>query len=73
MYEHQNQGAPRRHDDDNLQQGVFYEQDEFCPPFRDGDDFRLPQLMNIQQRQQRGLDYSSREEDDFRFNYRANN
>ena len=25
VYEHQNQGAPRRRDDDNLQRGVFYD------------------------------------------------
>ena len=53
--------------------GFFYEQDEFCLPFRYGDDFRLPQRRNIQQRQQRRLDYSSGKEDDFRFNYWANN
>ena len=49
----------------------FFEQDEFFPTFRNGDNFRFPQWRNIQQRQQRRLDYSSREEDDFHFNYRA--
>ena len=73
VYEPHNRGVPRRCDNDNLQRGVFDEQDEFCPLFWDGDDFRLPQLRNIQHRQQQRLGYSSREEDDFRFNYRANN
>ena len=50
VYEHWNRRAPRHRDDDNLQWGVFYEQDEFCPPFRDGDDFQLPWWRNIQQR-----------------------
>ena len=60
MYERQNQGALRWHDDDNeFEDGgsfprvaakVFSEQDEFFPPFRDGDDSRLPQQRNIQQR-----------------------
>ena len=71
--EGRNRGALRHHDDDNLQRGFFDDQDEFCPPFRDGDDFRLSQRRNIQQRQQQRLDYSSREEDDFCFNYQANN
>ena len=69
VYEHHNRGAPRRRDNDNLQRGVFDEQDEFCPPFQDGDDFRLPQLRNIQQRQQQRLDYLLKEVDDFCFNY----
>ena len=69
MYEHHNRGAPRRRDNDNLQRGVFDERDEFCPPFQDGDDFRLPQLRNIQQRQQQRLDYLLKEVDDFCFNY----
>ena len=69
VYERQNRGAPRHHDDNKLQRGVFYEQYEFCPPFRDGDDFRLPQWRNIQQRQQRRLDYSFGKEDDFHFYY----
>ena len=73
VYECWNQGTPRLLDDNDLHLGVFYEQDEFCPPFRDGDDFRLPQQRNIQQRQQRRSGYSSREEKDFRFNYQANN
>ena len=60
VYERQNQGALRWHDDDNeFEDGgsfprvaakVFSEQDEFFPPFRDGDDSRLPQQRNIQQR-----------------------
>ena len=69
VYECGNRGAPRRRDNNNIQQGVFYEQDEFCPPFQDGGDFQLPQRRNIQQRQQRKLDYSFGEEDDFRLNY----
>ena len=48
--EGRNRGALRHHDDDNLQRGFFDDQDEFCPPFRDGDDFRLSQRRNIQQR-----------------------
>ena len=51
VYERRNQGALRYRDDDNLQRGVFDEQDEFCPPFQDGDDFQLPHRRNIQQRQ----------------------
>ncbi|KAL6346066.1 hypothetical protein AAG906_025346 [Vitis piasezkii] len=65
VYKSRNQGAPRHRDDNNLQRGVVDKQDEFCPYFRDGDDFLLPQGRNIQQRQQRRLDYSSGEEDDF--------
>ena len=33
VYEPHNRGVPRRCDNDNLQQGVFDEQDEFCPLF----------------------------------------
>ena len=44
----------------------------FFSHFQDGNDFRLPQWRNIQQRQQRRLDCSYGE-DDFHFNYWANN
>ena len=33
VYEPHNRGVPRRCDNDNLQRGVFDEQDEFCPLF----------------------------------------
>ena len=53
--------------------GFFMNKMSFVHLFRDDNDFQLPQWRNIQQRQQWRLDYSSEEEDDFRFNYWANN
>ena len=52
--------------------GFYYEKDEFFPPLQDGDDLQLPQRRNIQQKQQWWLNYSSGKEDDFHFNYQAN-
>lgn len=45
----------------------------FFPPAWNVDDFRHQQRGNFRQRQPRGIDYSSGEEDNFQFDHRANN